>query len=128
MPRYSWNTAKVNFKHQSINQSINQSMYIIIKRPMCHVRVHIRNNCNYIYIHITLKSLSLTTLKVVCSNLRYTGYNIILQSFSGTHRRSINLFGYTYFPPPMKQHGHNNITKIYCWEWHEYCKSCFCSQ
>ena len=79
--------------NQSINQSINQSMYIIIKRPMCHVRVHIRNNCNYIYIHITLKSLSLTTLKVVCSNLRYTGYNIILQSFSGSHRRSILLFG-----------------------------------
>ena len=100
--------------NRSIDQSINQSMYIIIKRPMCHVRVHIRNNCNYIYIHITLKSLSLTTLKVVCSNLRYTGYNIILQSFSGTHRRSIIIFGYTCFPPPMKQHGHNNITKIYC--------------
>ena len=25
MPRYSWNTTKVGIKHQSINQSINQS-------------------------------------------------------------------------------------------------------
>jgi hypothetical protein len=25
MPQYSWNTAKVGVKHQSINQSINES-------------------------------------------------------------------------------------------------------
>ena len=31
MPRYSWNTAKVGVKHQSINQSINTVVSSLFK-------------------------------------------------------------------------------------------------